>query len=201
MWVNQIINVVLENKKKDTFYEKALWINEDLNISIQFSAGYSWGALELTSDQYELIDEMSYEENVYDTQYDAPSRFDIKVCERRLFVNQKHSFGTDFCKVNDAKVACTEPDKTILKDMSNLSWFEANYNIETESTADLFQSMSENNWIFKGYSYLVDGEISVTKKSDYDYLWLAKAIDENNNQENINEYERRVEILNQMEDR
>ena len=47
----------------------------------------------------------------------------------------------------------------------------------------------------------MDGEISVTKKSDYDYLWLAKAIDENNNQENINEYERRVEILNQMEDR
>ena len=103
--------------------------------------------------------------------------------------------------MNDAKVACTEPDKIILKDMANLSWFEANYNIETESTADLFQSMSENNWIFKGYSYLVDGEISVTKKSDYDYLWLAKAIDENNNQENINEYERRVEILNQMEDR
>ena len=90
MWVNQIINVILENKKKGTFYEKALWINEDLNISIQFSAGYSWGALELTSDQYELIDEMSYEENVYDTQYDAPSRFDIKVCERKLFVNQKH---------------------------------------------------------------------------------------------------------------
>ena len=157
MWVNQIINVVLENKKKGTFYEKALWINEDLNISIQFSAGYSWGALELTSDQYELIDEMSYEENVYDTQYDAPSRFDIKVCERRLFVNQKQTFGTDFCKVNDAKVTCTETDKNILKDMANLSWFEANYNIKTESTADLFQSMSDNNWIFKGYSYLVDG--------------------------------------------
>ena len=60
--------------------------------------------------------------------------------------------------------------------------------------------MSENNWTFQGYSYLVDGEISVTKKSEYDYLWLGKAIDENNNQENINEYERRVEILNQMED-
>ena len=157
--------------------------------------------MELTSDQYELIDEMSYEENVYDTQYDAPSRFDIKVCERRLFVNQKHSFGTDFCKVNDAKVACTEPDKIILKDMANLSWFEANYNIETESTADLFQSMSENNWIFKGYSYLVDGEISVTKKATTIICGLQKAIDENNNQENINEYERRVEILNQMEDR
>ena len=142
---------------------------------------YSWGALELTSDQYELIDEMSYEENVYDTQYDAPSRFDIKVCERRLFVNQKHFFGTDFCKVIDAKGSCTEPDKIILKDMANLSWFEANYNIETESTADLFQSMSENNWIFKGYTYLVDGEISITKKSDYDYLWLEKAIDENKN--------------------
>ena len=55
MWVNQIINVVLENKIKDTFHEKALRINEDLNISIQFSAGYSWGALELTPDQYELI--------------------------------------------------------------------------------------------------------------------------------------------------
>ena len=85
--------------------------------------------------------------------------------------------------------------------MANLSWFEANYNIKTESTADLFQSMSDNNWIFKGYSYLVDGEINVTKKSDYDYLWLEKAIDENNNQATINEYDRRVEILKQMEDR
>ena len=46
----------------------------------------------------------------------------------------------------------------------------------------------------------MDGEINVTKKSDYDYLWLEKAIDENNNQATINEYDRRVEILNQMED-
>jgi len=200
MWVNQIINVVLENKIKDTFYEKALWVNEDLNISIQFSVGYTWGALELTSDQYELIDEMSYDENAYDTQYNAPSRYDIKVCERRLFVNQKHFFGTDFCKVSDPKDACAKPDKTTLEDMANLSWFGLNYNIETASTVDLFQSMSKNDWIFKGYSYLVDGEISVTKKSDYDYLWLEKAIDENNNQENIGGYKRRVEILNQMED-
>ena len=88
MWVNQIINVVLENKIKDTFYEKALWINEDMNISIQFSAGYSWGALELTPGQYELIDEMSDDENTYDTQYNASSCFDIKVFERRLFANQ-----------------------------------------------------------------------------------------------------------------
>ena len=164
MWVNQIINVVLENKIKDTFYEKALWISEGLNISIQFSAGYSWGALELTPDQYELIDKMSYEENTYDTQYNAPSRFEIKVCERRLFANQKHFFGTDFCKVSDVKDACTGPDETTLKDMANLSWFKTNYNSETESTVNLFKSMSENDWTFKGYSYLVDGEISVTKK-------------------------------------
>ena len=98
MWVNEIINVVLENKIKDTFYEKALWINEDLNISIQFSTGYSWGALELTPDQYELIDEMSYDENAYDAQYNAPSRFDIKVCERRLFTNQKHFLEQIFAK-------------------------------------------------------------------------------------------------------
>lgn len=199
MWVNQIINVVLENKIKDTFYEKTLWINEDLNISIQFSAGYSWGALELTPDQYELIDEMSYDENTYDTQYNAPSRFDIKVFERRLFANQKHFFGTDFCKVGHVKDACTGPDETTLKDMANLSWFKTNYNSETESTVNLFKSMSENDWTFKGYSYLVNGEISVTKKNEYDYLWFEQATDEKNNPENISGYQRRVEILNQME--
>ena len=199
MWINQIINVVLENKIKDTFYEKALWINEDLNISIQFSAGYSWGALELTPDQYELIDEMSYDENTYDTQYNAPSRFDIKVCERRLFASQKRFFGTDFCKVSDVKDACKGPDETTLKDMANLSWFETNYDSDTENTVNLFQSMSENDWTFKGYSYLVDGEISVTKKNEYDYLWFEQATDEKNNPVNINGYERRVEILNHME--
>ena len=199
MWVNQIINVVLENKIKDTFYEKALWINEDLNISIQFSAGYSWGALELTPDQYELIDEMSYDENTYDTQYNAPSRFDIKVCERRLFANQKRFFETDFCKVSDVKDACKGPDETTLTDMANLSWFETNYNTETESTLNLFKSMSENDWAFKGYSYLVDGEIIVTKKNEYDYLWFEQAADEKNNPVNITGYERRVEMLNQME--
>ena len=78
MWVNQIINVVVENKIKKTFFEKSLWTHDDLNIIIQFSAGYNWGALELTSDQYELIDEMSYDDNTYDSQYNAPSRFDIK---------------------------------------------------------------------------------------------------------------------------
>ena len=199
MWINQIINVVLENKIKDTFYEKALWINEDLNISIQFSAGYSWGALELTPDQYELIDEMSYDENTYDTQYNAPSRFDIKVCERRLFTNQKHFFGTDFCKVSDVRDACKGPDETTLKDMANLSWFENNYNTETKSTLNLFKSMSENDWTFKGYSYLVDGEISVTKKNEYDYLWFEQATDEKNNPLNSSGYERRVKILNEME--
>ena len=199
MWINQIINVVLENKIKDTFFEKALWINEDLNISIQFSAGYSWGALELTPDQYELIDEMSYDENTYDTQYNAPSRFDIKVCERRLFTNQKYFFGTDFCKVSDVRDACKGPDETTLKDMANLSWFETNYNTETESTLNLFKSMSENDWTFKGYSYLVDGEISITKKNEYDYLWFEEATDEINNPVHITGYERRVEILNQME--
>ena len=199
MWVNQIINVVVENKIKDSFYEKALWINEDLNISIQFSAGYSWGALELTPDQYELIDEMSYDENIYDTQYNARSRFDIKVCERRLFANQKHFFGTDFCTVNDVENSCTRPDETTLKDMANLSWFETNYDSETENTVNLFQSMSENDWTFKGYSYLVDGEIGVTKKNEYDYLWFEQATDEKNNPVNINGYERRVEILNHME--
>ena len=156
-------------KLKDTFYEKTLWINEDLNISIQFSAGYSWGALELTPDQYELIDEMSYDENTYDTQYNAPSRFDIKVFERILFANQKHFFGTDFCIVSHVNDACTGPDETTLKDMANLSWFKTNYNSETESTVNLFKSMSENDWTFKGYAYLVDGEISVTKKNEYDF--------------------------------
>lgn len=199
MWVNQIINVVLENKIKDTFYEKALWINEDLNISIQFSAGYSWGALELTPDQFELIDEMSYDENTYDTQYNAPSCFDIKAYERRLFANQKLFFVTDFCKVSNVKDACTGPDEATLKNMANLSWFKTNYNSETESTVNLFKSMSQNDWIFKGYSYLVDGEISVTKKNEYDYLWFDEAAAEKNNPVNISGYERRVEILNQME--
>ena len=83
--------------------------------------------------------------------------------------------------------------------MANLSWFETNYNTKTESTLNLFKSMSENDWTFKGYFYLVDGEISVTKKNEYDFLWFEEATDEINNPVNITGYEKRVEMLNQME--
>ena len=100
--------------------------------------------------------------------------------------------------MNDVENTCTRPDETALKDMANLSWFETNYDSDTENTVNLFQSMSENDWTFKGYSYLVDGEISVTKKNEYDYLWFEQATDEKN-PVNINGYERRVEILNHME--
>ena len=174
MWVNQIINVVVENKIKKTFFEKSLWSHQDLNVIIQFSAGYNWGALELTSDQYELIEEMSYDDNTYDSQYNAPSRFDIKDCEKRLFAHERHFFGTDFCKVIELQDSNLGLDEAALKTMADLSWFKSNYNIDTENVFSLFDAMSHNNWMFKGHSYSVDGDILVTKKSEYDYLWFEQ---------------------------
>ena len=200
MWVNQIINVVVENKIKKTFFEKSLWSHQDLNVIIQFSAGYNWGALELTSDQYELIEEMSYDDNTYDSQYNAPSRFDIKDCEKRLFAHERHFFGTDFCKVIELQDSNLGLDEAALKTMADLSWFKSKYNIDTENVFSLFDAMSHNNWMFKGHSYSVDGDILVTKKSEYDYLWFEQTGADNKIIEVTNcNYGARIKILDERE--
>ncbi|MBH67283.1 MAG: hypothetical protein CMM58_02910 [Rhodospirillaceae bacterium] len=198
MWVNQIINVVLENKTKKTFYEKSLWTHDDLNIIIQFSAGYNWGALELTSDQYELIEEMSYDENAYDTQYNAPSRFDIKICEGRLFAYDRHFFGTEFCKLIQPKDTQNGPDDRTFENMLDLSWFKSSYNIETGDVIGLFSAMSDNDWVFRGHSYSVDGEITVMKKGEYDYLWLEEENLDINDGRTTSNYDARIKILGEI---
>ena len=45
MWTGQIINVVVENKNKNTFYRKSLWENEEMDIIIQFAECFRWGAI------------------------------------------------------------------------------------------------------------------------------------------------------------
>jgi len=199
MWVNQIINVVVENQIKKTFFERSLWSHKDLNVIIQFSAGYNWGALELTSDQYELIEEMSYDDNTYDSQYNAPSRFDIKDCEKRLFAHERHFFGTNFCKLIELQESNLGLDEAALKTMADLSWFKSNYNIDTENVFSLFDAMSHNNWMFKGHSYSVDGDILVTKKSEYDYLWFEETGADNKIGVTNCNYEARIKILDERE--
>ena len=58
MWIQEIINVVIENKNKNNIYEHSRWNNDNLNVIIQFLTCYKWVALELTSAQYEAIEEV-----------------------------------------------------------------------------------------------------------------------------------------------
>ena len=172
MWINEIINVVVENKNIKQFYEKSLWTHDGMNIIIQFVERCAWGAVELTSEQYELIEETSSENNTYDTQYNTSSRFDIKVFEEMLFTIDRKFSGTEFCKIRRLSGKVTMPDDDTLEAMSNLSWFEVNYGTGKGSNSALYETLSENGWIFLGHSYSIDGDIKVMKKSDYDYLWI-----------------------------
>ena len=91
-------------------------------------------------------------------------------------------------------------DEAALKTMADLSWFKSNYNIDTENVFSLFDAMSHNNWMFKGHSYSVDGDILVTKKSEYDYLWFEQTDADNKiiGVTNCN-YGARIKILDERE--
>ena len=77
MWTGQIINVVVENKNKNTFYRKSLWNNEEMDIIIQFAECFRWGAILLSPEKFELMEEESYNTDTYDTHYNTNSRYEI----------------------------------------------------------------------------------------------------------------------------
>ena len=120
MWVNEIINVVVENRNNNTFYAKSLWAHDNMNISILFVERHEWGAIELTSEQYELIEETSYQTDTYDTQYSTPSHYHIKIFKELLFTDGRNLIGTEFCKKTIPPKKYTKPDDNTLEAMSEL---------------------------------------------------------------------------------
>ena len=74
MWIQEIINVVVENKNEKTFFEKTAWAHDKMNVMVHFVERYNWGAVEMTPAQYESIEETSYDPDIYDTVYNSGSR-------------------------------------------------------------------------------------------------------------------------------
>ena len=201
MWTNEIDNVVIENKNKHSFYEKSLWSHDDKNIIIQFFGAYSWGAIELTSDQYESIDEVSVDTDTYDTQYNTKSRHDINEYERVLFIEKKKFLGVEFCKVKNASDRHFIPNANILEAMSDVSWFEENYGIYKGDDIALYDTLPRNGWVFLGNSYAIIGDITSMGKSNYDYLWISDCDPDAEDQFSQNQlYNLRITFLNNHED-
>ena len=173
MWINEIINVVVENKNEKTFYAKSVWGHDDMNIIIQFVERYTWGAIELTSEQYELIDKVSYDADTYDTQYNTNSRYDIKEFEEILFVDDRNFIEVEFCTMRRTAEKHPIPDNDTLEGMSNLSWFQEKYGTDKSDSSALYEVLPKNGWTFLGHSYSINGEITVMNKRDYDYLWIS----------------------------
>ena len=96
MWIDDLNYVVIENKTKKTFHEKVLWSHDGLNVQIQFVHCYSWGSVELKSEQYEAIEETSSDTHTYDTQYNTESVYNIVEFEKLLNVNDKIIVGTEY---------------------------------------------------------------------------------------------------------
>ena len=172
MWINEIVNVVVENKNKKTFYEKSLWANDDMNIVIQFAECCNWGAIELTSEQYESIEETSSETDTYDTQYNSSSHYDIKIFEKALFTHHNRFVGAEFCTIRRQSQKDPIPENDILKAMLDLSWFEVNYGVCKYDVSKLSDALSKNGWAFLDHSYSINGDLVVTRKNEYDYLWI-----------------------------
>ena len=195
MWTQEIINVVVENKNENEIYENSLWTNGELNIIIRFVTCYKWGAIELTSAQFEEIEEMSADANTYDTQYNTGSRFDIQDFEGKIFFDGVNATVVDFCGASETLEGSFVPDDSIYSSMSNFSWFKTNYGVDRDNMSELFLALSENGWNFIGHTYSIDGEISVMRKSEYDYLWTNNDITDEVN-DNENRYRTRIEYLN-----
>lgn len=200
MWTQEIINVVVENKNKGTFYEKSLWAHDGMNIVIQFVAHYGWGALELTSEQYEAVEETSIDAATYDTQYNTGSRFDVQDCEGVLFTDGMDAVDVEFCTAKQVSGSHPVPDDSTLAAMSVFHWFEENYGAGKDDVLKLFKALSDNGWTFLGHSYAIEGDIAVMRKGEYDYLWT--------NDDGLNDagaiaqgspYAERIEFLNNQE--
>ena len=201
MWIQEIINVVVENKNKHTFHEKSLWAHDGMNVIIQFVARYGWGALELTSAQYEAVEETSIDGDAFDPIYNTDSRFDVQECEGRLFADGMDDVEIEFCTAKQASGAHPVPDDNMLQAMSAFTWFEENYGAGKGDVSKLFKTLSENGWTFLGHTYAIEGDITVMRKSEYDYLWTS----EDSSNEAVgavekNPYAARIDFLNNQEE-
>ena len=201
MWAGELISVVVENKIKNTFYRKSLWDNEEINIIIQFAECFRWGAVELSPEQYELIEEESYDTDTYDTHYNTNSRYEIKTNDEILFMDSTYSLEVEFCKLRIPAENYSKIDICTLEAMSDFSWFEENYLVKAGNIMGLDDALLDNSWKFIGNSYLINGDISVTRKSEYDYLWTSNS--NSNSGENAGNkglYGERIDFLNNQEE-
>ena len=197
MWINEIVNIVLENKDKKSFYEKSLWSHDDINVIIQFVHCYSWGAIELTSEQYEAIEKMSSDKNTYDTQYNSNSQYNVMEFEEVLFIDGKNFVGAEICRIKDPLNKYKIPNDSTLESISNMSWFAEKYGVIKRNISENYNVLSENGWKFLGQSYSIMGDITVMKKSNYDYLWINDDTnDKNGTVVQRNSYDLRICFLN-----
>ena len=197
MWTGQIINVVVENKNKNTFYRKSLWNNEEMDIIIQFAECFRWGAIVLSPEQFELMGEESYNPDTYDTHYNTNSRYEINTNDEILFTDSMCSLQVDFCKYRNPKEKLSKSESYTLEAMSDFSWFEKKYFVKAENIIKIDDTLLGNNWKILGNSYLINGEISVTRKSEYDYLWTSDSnSNSGENTGNKDPYGVRINFLN-----
>ncbi len=197
MWTNKINNVVLENKNAKTFYEKSLWSHYDLNVKIQFLQCCSWGSIELKSEQYEAIEEMSSDAHTYDTQYNTDSSYNIVEFEKLLFVDNRNFAGTEFCIASDTSGTFPITNDDTLSAMSDLSWFQKNYGIGDENISKFYNILLEKGWVFIRNTYSIVGDILIMGKSDYDYLWITDdCVDGQDNNSGKHAYDQRISFLN-----
>ena len=62
--------------------------------------------------------------------------------------------------------------------MSNMSWFAEKYGVIESNILESYDVLSENGWAFQGHSYSIMGDITVMRKSNYDYLWINNDTDD-----------------------
>ena len=202
MWIQEIINVVVENKNEKTFFEKTAWAHDEMNVMVHFVERYNWGAVEMTPAQYEAIEETSYDPDTYDTVYNSGSRYDIKEFEGKLF-----SDGLNVIEVDSSGPEVTpseslsSPDAKTLAAMSDIRWFEEYYEVGKDDIAALYTALAENGWILRGRLYYIDGDVEVVRKSEYDYLWTEEKelAEPSRSDTDGGPYDERIRFLNDQE--
>ena len=197
MWIDEINNVVIENKIKKTFFEKSLWSHHDLNVKIQFVHCYSWGSIELKSEQYERIEEASSDAHTYDTQYNTDSSYNIVEFEKLLFIDDRSFARTEFCITSDTSGKLPITDDKTLSAMLNLSWFKKNYGVDTENISEFYNTLLIKEWFLVRNTYSITGGIEIMEKNNYDYLWIDNNfIDGQENNYRKHPYTGRIDFLN-----
>ena len=202
MWIQEIINVVVENKNEKTFREKTAWANDDINVIVHFVERYNWGAVEMTPAQYEAIEEMSYDPYTYDTVYNSGSRYEIKESEGKLFADGLNAIEVD---LSVPKVTPSENgsslDAETLAAMTDIHWFEKTYRVGKDDVAAFYAALRENGWSFLGRLYAIDGDVEVMRKSEYDYLWIEEeeVAEPMQSETDYDPYNQRIRFLNGQE--